>query len=391
MTLIPFEYAVRNLGRSPLRLALSVCGSALVVLLVLLAGAFVSGMERSLRQSANPHNIIVLGAGSEESIERSEVGAGTASLLTASIPGIRSELGIPFVSPEVHISLPLSLHGHADRQQLVMVRGITPGALLVHEQVQIVRGRLPEPGRDELMVGRLVARQMGVRQQDVAPGASLWLDGRPWQIVGEFIAPATVMEAEVWTSLTDLKTATRRESDSCVVLRLDAASGAELADVDAFCKQRLDLELAALAETEYYAALGAFFRPLQVVAWVTALLIALGGLLGGLNTMYAAVAMRIRELGALQTLGFRRSAIVISLIQESLLAAAAGALIACALGVLVLDGLAVRFSMGAFGLVVDAPVLSLALLAGLALGLLGALPPAWRCLRMPIPEALRAV
>jgi putative ABC transport system permease protein len=390
MTLLPFDYAVRNLGRSPPRLAMSITGAALVVLLVIAAGAFVTGMQRSLRSSGNAHNVIVLGAGSEESIERSEVAAGTGSLLAASIRGIRAEAGIPFVSVEVHVSLPLKTSPDEQRRQLVLIRGVTPGALLVHDQLQIVRGRFPEPGRDELMVGRLVAAQMSARRDQLAIGQSLYLDGRPWQIVGEFVAPGTVMEAEVWTTLTDLKTATKRETDSCVVLRLDPAE-AELADVDAFCKQRLDLELAALGEADYYASLSAFFRPLQIVAWVTAVLIGLGGLLGGLNTMYAAFASRIRELGTLQTLGYRRGTIVVSLVQESVLASAAGALIAAILALLLLDGLAVRFSLGAFGLIVDAGVLAFGLLAGLILGLVGALPPAYRCLKMPIPESLRAL
>jgi hypothetical protein len=79
------------------------------------------------------------------------------------------------------------------------------------------------------------------------------------------------------------------------------------------------------------------------------------------------------------------------MVQESCLATAAGSLIACAIGVGLLDGLAVRFSAGAFGLIVDPPVLGTALAAGLALGLFGALPPAWRCLRPPIPAALKLV
>jgi ABC-type antimicrobial peptide transport system permease subunit len=127
------------------------------------------------------------------------------------------------------------------------------------------------------------------------------------------------------------------------------------------------------------------------VAWVTAGLIALGGLFGGLNTMYAAFATRIRELGTLQSLGFRRSAIVISMVQESTLATAAGGLIACAIAVLLLDGISVRFSMGAFGLVIDEQVIGLGLLAGLVLGIIGAIPPAIRCLRPSIPLALKAV
>jgi putative ABC transport system permease protein len=125
------------------------------------------------------------------------------------------------------------------------------------------------------------------------------------------------------------------------------------------------------------------------MVWATALLIAVGGLLGGLNTMYAAFVGRVRELAMLQTLGFSRRAIAISLVQESVLATAAGSLLAMVAGLTVISGWQVRFSMGVFGLTVDSRVLLTALLAGLLLGLIGALPPAIRCLRLPIATALK--
>lgn len=390
MNTLPFDYAVRNLGRSPVRLALSVLGAAIVVLLVLAAGAFVTGMRSGLRSAGDAGNVILLGAGSEESIERSEISAAVGGLVSAAIRGVRTTLGEPHVSAEVHVGLPLRLHESDETRRLVLVRGVTPRALLVHDRVQLVEGRFPEPGRDEIMLGALAGVKLGAEPGALAPGGTVWIDRRPWTIVGRFVAPGSIMESEAWTALTDLKAATKRDTDSCVVLSLDNASGAEFADVDAFAKQRLDLELAALPETEYYDRLSAFFRPVRVVAWATAILIGTGGLFGGLNTMYAAFASRVRELGTLQCLGYRRAAIVLSLVQESLLATAAGALIACAAGVLLLDGLAVRFSLGVFGLVVDARVLSIGLGAGLLLGLVGALPPAARALRLPIAEALKS-
>jgi putative ABC transport system permease protein len=231
---------------------------------------------------------------------------------------------------------------------------------------------------------------LGAPEAELALGRSILIDRRPWTIVGRFRAPGTVAEAEVWTPLSDLKEASKRATDSCVVLTLDR-DRAELADVRSFTKTRVDLELAAMSEGQYYARLSDFFAPIRAVAWVTAGLIGLGGLLGGLNTMFAAFASRVRELGMLRSLGFRRGALVTSLVQEATVAAAAGALLACAAGVLLLDGVAVRFSMGAFGLVVDAPVIALGMGAGLAMGLLGALPPAWRCMRLPIPVALKSV
>ena len=165
---------------------------------------------------------------------------------------------------------------------------------------------------------------------------------------------------------------------------------ARFADVDLFAKSRLDLELSAVREREYYASIAAFYRPIRVMVIVTAVLIASGGILGGLNTMYAAFAARVREVGMLQSLGYTRLAVALSLTEESVFVAAAGAILGTGLGLLLLDGLAVRFSMGAFALQLEAPVVLAGLAGGLLVGLLGAVPPAIRCLRLPITEALKS-
>ncbi len=390
MRTLPFDYAVRNLLRSTTRLFLAVAGSMLVVVLLLSAGAFVRGMDLSLRSSGEPDNMILMGAGSEESIERSEVEASVAGLVAASIPGIRSRAGVDYVSPEVHVQLPLKTAHDQGKTPMVLVRGVTPAATLVHPALRIVEGHFPRAGFNEIMVGSMLETKMAANPGDLAVGRKLWMDRREWNIVGRFSAPGTVMDAEAWTALTDLKEATKRATDSCVIITLDREL-ADFADVAVFTKMRVDLELAAMPESQYYAKLSQFFAPIRMLAWVTAGLVALGGLFGGLNTMYAAFASRVRELGTLQACGFRRGAIVISLVQESVLASAGGTLLACAIGVALLDGLAIRFSLGAFGLRVDPFVLMVGLCAGILMGLIGALLPAWRCLRMEIPIALKAV
>jgi putative ABC transport system permease protein len=388
MRFLPFDYSIRNLGRSPVRLVLSVTGSLLVVLLVLAAGAFVRGMDKSLRVSGQASNVMLLGAGSEESVERSEILPSVPGLVQASVPGIRQRLGVAYVSPEVFLMSLLKLDKDDEKSRQLMLRGVTPAAFLVHPQARITEGRAPQPGSDEILVGSLVSTKMGVPDARLALGQTLVFDDRMWTIAGRFEAPGTVMEAEIWTPLSDLQIAARRDNLSCVVVTMDSPDGFD--DVDTFARQRLDLELVAMRETDYFSNLSAFFRPIQLMVWTTAILIATGGLLGGLNTMYAAFASRVREIGSLQAIGYPRYAIVASLVQESVLATAAGALIAAATGFLLLDGLTVRFSMGVFGLVIDSSVLLIALSAGLFLGVVGALPPAYRCLRLPIAEALKA-
>ncbi len=387
MRRLPFDYAVRNLGRSPLRLAMSLFGSALVVSLVIAAAAFVRGMESSLASSGSPTNVILLGAGSEESIERSEIKMSVPTQASASIPGLRERLGVQYVSPEVHMALGVALVDEAEPVGQAVVRGVTSRAFLVHPQARMVEGRMFNSGEDEVIVGALAATRIGVADEDLSVGESIWVDGRELKIVGRFTAPNTVMDAELWMPLANLQIMTRRDTLSCAVLTLDKA---ELADVEAFAAQRLDLELVAMRETDYYDKLTAFYQPVRGMVWVTAGLIALGGVFGGLNTMYAAFASRVREIGMLQSLGYPRRAIVLSFVQESTIAAAAGALIGAAACLLLLDGIAVRFSMGAFGLNLDGPSMAIGLAAGLTLGLAGSIPPTAQSLRMPITEALKA-
>lgn len=386
MRLLPFDYAVRNLSRSRACLIAGLINSALVVALMLVAGGFVRGMEHSLGTGGRASNVILLGAGSEESLERSEIDQNAGEQLASSVPGIRTRGGVNYVSPEVHMAAPLYIGESDALSPRILLRGVTDAAFLVHDRVRIIEGRAPRPGMDEVMVGRLAATVLGLADGSLKIGGTIGFDQHDWTIVGRFGAAGTSAESEIWFPLGDLQIAAKRDNLSCVVATLDAA---EFADVDAFCKQRLDLELVAVRERDYYAGQHAFFAPIRAMVWGAAILIGLGGMLGGLNAMYAAFWSRVRELGALQTLGYSRRAIVVSLVQESLLMAALGGLVAAGLGALLLDGWSVRFSMGAFGLRIDAAAMAIALGAGVMLGLIGALPPAWRCLRMPIPDALR--
>jgi putative ABC transport system permease protein len=385
MRTLPFEYAVRNLGRNPARLLLTVGGSALVVLLVLTATGFVSGMQAAFVTSGREANVILMGSGSEESIERSEVPMRTSGIVAASLSGLIKRAGIDAVSPEAHIAIPVT--GIGTDGAMSVIRGIEPTAFLVHPEVRVVAGRPPRTGASELLAGMLVVRSMGFDPPESVIGTVVEIDEDPYTVVGIHEADGGVAEGELWTALTDLMATTQRDSVSCVVVTMDEA---QFADLEAFAASRLDLELIAMPETDYYAKLSAFFRPIGLMVLVTAGLIAIGAVLGGLNTTYAAFASRVREIGTLQTLGYSRRAIALSLMQESVLAAAIGTLIACGLGVWLLDQVVVQFSMGAFGLRMDAGVMTWGLATGLLLGAIGAVLPAWRCLRLPIAESLKA-
>lgn len=391
LRLLPFDHAVRNLARSPRRLALVLASSALVSFLALASVAFSRGMTRSFGSTGLATNAMLLGVGSEESAERSEIAPTVADELAASVDGLATYAGVAAVSPQIHVALPVAPARDAETDAPpptdldavpVPCRGFTPAALLVHPQVRLAIGRWPAPGADEIAVG---AGALSSGVPDL--GARLLVGGEPFTVVGILDASGTAMHGEIWMRLERLGSLTRRSTHSCVVAAL---GDAEFDDVDVFAATRLDLELLLLRESDYYASIAGLLAPLRVLAAITSALIASGGILAGINALHAAFAARAREAATLQAIGFARRAIAVSLLVESTTACAAGALVGCALGGLLLDGLDVRLSMGAFGLEVDAAANAAGLGSGLLLGCLGALPGIWRCLSLPIPEALRA-
>ncbi len=381
--MLPFSYAVRNLFRSKTRLLQTIGGSALVVLLVMTAVAINAGMARVLSASGSENNVILLGAGSEESVQRSEVPDRTAEIASSSVPGISETLGVRAVSPEIHYMTHLDLPGGHRAQALV--RGVSPEALRVHPEVRLVEGAFPRAG--QVMLGRLAWRKLGIGETELRVGSTIGINGQTFEVAGLFAAPGTVMESEVWAAIGDLRVLAQRETISCVVLRFDVAEDA--AEADLFAKQRLDLELTAIRESDYYGKLRAFFGPLRAMVWITAGLIAAGALFGGVNTLYAAFASRVREIGTLQAIGFGRGTILLSLVQESTLACLAGTLVASIAALLLLDGRIVPFSIGAFVMEVSPGVAITGVTTGILLGLFGSLPAAWRCLKPSLPTALR--
>ena len=326
--------------------------------------------------------------------------------------------GAAFISPELHVPLPLRRADQpapvGNARDLVMVRGVEPSAFMVHPQARLAVGRLPEIGRAEALVGRSLAARLDIFNNNFAgeplnvnslaatPGTSdhsakhnsnpttapeILIDDIPFTVTGIIDAPGVAIDGEAWAPISDLLVLTKRQTISVAVISLDSG---DIGDIEMFAAQRPDLELAAIDEPAYYAGLAKFFRPVQILIAVSALIVALGAMLGGLNALDAAFASRSREIAMLQVLGYSRAAVVANLIQESMITVATGAIPALIVAALLLDGLGVRFSMGIFSLQVDAACVASGLAAGLLLGLIGSVPPTLRCLRADIPSALKS-
>jgi len=217
----------------------------IVVLLIITAVAMNQGMDTILSTSGSPNNIILLGKGSEESLERSEVDLGAEAAAT-SIPGIDTKLGVEAISGEITYQAPITIGtGDNTKTEPALLRGVIEKALLVHTSVTT-----------EMIIS------------------------------GRFTAPGTVLESEIWFDRNDLSSLTQRDSLSSIIIRLeDPEPGSQIdtGDAEFFTFQRNDLELSAIPEKEYYDKLSIFYKPIQIMTWVTAALVAAGAVFGGLN------------------------------------------------------------------------------------------------------------
>jgi ABC-type lipoprotein release transport system permease subunit len=384
--LLPWDYGVRNLFRRPSRSALTLGGLSIVVLLVLVVVAFIRGLEASLAATGQPNVVLVYAMSSGADIENSAIPARTPALLSASVAGIRERHDVKYVSPELYLGTRIKV-AYKAKAGLGLVRGVTTSAPLVRQQVQLVEGTWPAPG--EILVGRLAHSKLGCKKESLSIGREVEFDGHRWKVSGIFAAGGAAYESELWCSLTELQAALKRQDLSLVALAMESKDA--VADVELFCKERIDLELKAVTETAYYAELQKHYKPVRMLGWVVVCLVAGSGVFAGLNTMYGAVVGRIRELATLQAVGFRRRTILLTLVQEATLLSCCGSLVACLLGFLFVNGTAVRFTMGAFVLRVDSVGIAIACLTALILGVVGAIPPATKAMRVPVVEAIKAI
>lgn len=383
--LLPWEYGVRNLARRPMRTALTLVALATVVMLVFVVVGFIRGLEQSIAVSGDENVVLVYSVNSEENIENSSIASNSPSILAASMDLAVKRYGVLHVSPELFLGTRVKTG--AGEGGLGLVRGVSLTAPLVRRSVKLVEGAWPGDG--EVIIGRLVAAKLGSSNSAMTIGSSIDFEGKVWKISGRFAAGGAAYESEIWCKLTDFQTMTKRQDISLVAMLLSPGSSA--AEIELFCKERTDLELRSIREIDYYATLQQHYRPVRLLAWFVVILVSGAGVFAGLNMMYGAVAGRTREIATLQAIGYRRRAILISLVQEGVLLAAAGSLLSGVIALTLLNGMAVRFTMGAFTMRIDSVAIVIGCSVGLLLGVLGALPPALKALRAEVATSLKAV
>jgi putative ABC transport system permease protein len=383
---VPLAYNIRNLRVRLFSTLMTVLSVGLVVAVFIGVMALARGLEEAFVTTGEPLNVVVLRQGAQVETN-SAVRRETLQVLQY-LPGVAVDAaGTPLVSSEVIVLL--NLPKRADGQGVnVMVRGLRAKGIGLRPQVRMVAGRLFRPGLREVIVGRSVTE----RFEHTALGERLRFGRSLWSVVGIFEAGRTAFGSEIWTDAAELADDFDRADYSSVLLRVETPAALRAVVQRIEGDQRLHLK--AQAEPDYYAAQTKTAGPVKALGNFMAIFMAIGASFAVMNTMYAAVARRGREIGILRVLGFRPGSILLSFLLESVLLALAGGLIGCLLA-LPIHGLTsgtmnfTTFSEIAFAFRITPDLLLRGLGFSLAMGVLGGLLPARLASRQPMVETLR--
>jgi putative ABC transport system permease protein len=304
-------------------------------------------------------------------------------------PGVRTGAdGRPLVSAEMVVIAELFKSGEQTGSNIT-VRGVEPPAFALRPQLRIVEGRAFRPGLRELIVGRGVAAQF----EGVGIGETLRMRGSDWTVVGVFES-GDANESEMWTDVEVAQSTFNRRGYSSVRLALDGAAGQQTVKDALAADPRVNVDVET--EQQYYSGQTKQFRDtIGILAGVVTAIMALGATFAALNTMYAAVGARTREIATLRALGFGGAPVVLSVMIESLLLALAGGVVGAALAFVLFNNMAVstlgaNFTQVVFRFAVTPELVQRGLAIALAIGMIGGLLPALRAARLPVTTALRA-
>jgi putative ABC transport system permease protein len=392
---IPISYNIRNLKLRKGLTIMTALGIALTVTTAIFLMALIAGLNRAFVSSGSPLNVLVLRKGSEAELS----GGFDASLFPTlkTLPGIAKDShGEPMASGEwvVVIVLPRK---DGTGEVNVTVRGMMPDGLEMrllpnskgHPTVKLVAGRWFQSGQREVVVSNSVHE----RFTHANIGDTMEFGKGAWKVVGVFDAGGSAYGSEIWGDVNQMASDFDRQGGfSSAYLRATDPISAQALVNRVSDDQRLKLE--GMLETDYYAKQTSSGTPIKVIGWVVGIIMAIGSIFAAMNTMYAAVAYRGREIATLRVIGFSRPAILTSFVLESLLLALLGAAVGIVL-MLPFNGMqtgtsnAVTFSEVVFALRITPAVAVNAIIFALIMGFIGGLAPAWHAARQNILNALR--
>ncbi|WP_111641855.1 ABC transporter permease [Marinimicrobium alkaliphilum] len=379
---------IRNLPKRLGSSAVAVFGVACVVGVFIGVLSMASGFQRTMTMAGADDTAIVMRSGST-----SELSSGLSheeTQLVTQLPGVLQRDGQAVSSAELYVVVDIPKRATGTSAN-VPLRGVQQGAFQVRDNIEFIQGRNFDTGRNELIVGRGAHHQFA--ELDI--GSTVRLGQTEWTVVGIFSAGGGSAESELWADASTVQSAYRRgNSFQSVRVKLASDTAFDLFSAEVADDPRLDMDVKR--ESDYMAEQA---EPLSLfikaIGYPLAVLMSLGAIFGAINTMYASVSARTREIATLRAIGFGAFPVALSTLVESLLLAVVGGLIGALVVFLVFNGYTVStinsasFSQVVFDFAVTADLLIQGIIAAVVIGLVGGFFPAVRAARLPVATALR--
>jgi putative ABC transport system permease protein len=386
---VPLSYNVRNIRVRWQVTLLAVSGIALVVAVFAVLMSMSEGFAATLRSTGRPDNVIIVQRGSGSELT-SAVPLEHRNLIEVDDRIARGADGRPLSAGEwvIVIALPKLADGQPTN---VTLRAVTPRTFEVRGGIRVVEGRNFQPGLDEVIVGRkLLERIQGLRL-----GGTVKYQRKEFKIVGIFASEGGAFESEVWGDFDVFGAMFQRGAGAnSVVARMKNAD--DIPALDRWIRSQPQMQLQAVSERQYYEdQAGPLAKILRQLAAFVAIIMGVGAVFGAMNTMYALVSARTREIGTLRALGFSRGSILVSFVLEAVVLAVLAGVIGCLLA-LPMNGFSSgtgqtqSFSEIAFNFRITPGIVGVSVGFAFLMGFFGGLLPAFRGARMPITTALRA-
>lgn len=391
---LPLKYNVRNVLVRWRTTFFTVLGVGAVVLVFLGLRALARGIEATSANTGDPRNLLVVRKGSQ---------AESGSLVTRDqfrtlrdLPGVaRNETGDPVVSGELVLIVSAPRREGAGEAN-TLVRGITPRGMELRPQVSLVDGRWFRPGQREIVVSTRLAK----RFSGFELGGTIKAGAERLTVVGHFDGQGSAFDSEAWMDADESRSIFDRDQYSSVLLR--PANEADATNLIARIESDKRLALRAEREVDYYSKQTMTAMPIKILAGVLGTAMSIGAVFAAMNTMYASVGARTREIGTLRVLGYSRRAIVLCFLIEGALLSLLGGILACVAAWLVQVGLTFfnvsfgtldfqSFAETVFQFRVTPDLMVMGLFFSLAIGLAGSLLPALRAARLPVIAALKSL
>ena len=386
--LIPLRYNLRSLRIRWVTTLVTAVSVGLSVTVFIAVMALAEGLREVFVSTGEPLNLLVIRQGSQT--ETNSIIERSRTEVITTLPNIATNAkGEPLVSAELAVFI--NQRRRTSGSSNVVIRGMSERGREMRPQVQLVQGRWFRPGLRELTVSRSIAERFA----NCGLGEQLTTGRATWTVVGIFDAGQTAFGSEMWTNVDDLGAAfERRGNFSSVLMRARDANAMQWLS-DRIANDRR-LQLKVQSEPDYYASQTSTATPVRVLGNVIAFIMAFGSIFAAMNTMYAAVSTRVREIAVLRVLGFSPVSVLLSFLFESLLLAGLGGLLGMALA-MPLNGLAtgttnwLSFSEMTFQFRVTPALLRQGMMFALILGALGGILPAAKAARQRAAIALRAL